>query len=108
MSRIEHFQIIGAHDLGSELIEAISNAAKRSGTDIILVVDNEKPELTYFDEMCFKNDQLKEEQFKIESIMSGEKKFKCKGKHQYREVRTTEGNLIKSSWVCECGRHTND
>lgn len=108
MSRINHLAIIGMGDLNSGLVEAISNAAKRPGNDIIIVVDNEKPELNYFDEMCFKNDQLKKEQFKIESILSGEKKFICKGKHQYREVRTTEGNLIKSSWVCECGRRTND
>ena len=34
----------------------------------------------------------------------GERDFICKGKHQYREVKETNGNLIKHSWVCQCGR----
>lgn len=37
------------------------------------------------------------------------KKFTCKGKHQYREVRNTVnegegGTLVSIDWVCECGR----
>jgi hypothetical protein len=36
------------------------------------------------------------------------KQFVCKGKHQYREVQEREdmgeGTLIKSIWICECGR----
>jgi len=30
----------------------------------------------------------------------GNKKFKCKGKHQYRENN--------GQWICECGRNIND
>lgn len=49
---------------------------------------------------------------KLESFF-GEKEFKCKGKHQYREVKTKEdvGNgevFIKIEWVCQCGRKIND
>jgi hypothetical protein len=30
--------------------------------------------------------------------------FICKGKHQYREVRTTENNVTKVEWICQCGK----
>lgn len=32
------------------------------------------------------------------------KEWVCKGKHQYREVTSKEGSLIKTKWVCQCGR----
>lgn len=35
---------------------------------------------------------------------SDEKKFVCKGKHQYREIVERDGSIISSKWVCECGR----
>lgn len=92
MNKLNDIIVIGMHDLGSGLTEAI---ARRSNNEIILVVDTEKPELNYFDTMCIKNEQLK-----LESIMSNEKKFKCKGKHQYR--------LVGTEWICECGRNVND
>ena len=37
-------------------------------------------------------------------LIYGEKQFICKGKHQYREVKTKEDNLTISKWVCQCGR----
>jgi len=38
----------------------------------------------------------------------GEKEFKCKGKHQYREVKETQDDgFIAVSWVCQCGRNIN-
>ena len=34
-----------------------------------------------------------------------EKKFICKGKHQYREVKEKqEGGLIYVKWQCQCGK----
>jgi hypothetical protein len=33
-----------------------------------------------------------------------EKKFICKGRHQYREVRETKNNVTKSYWICQCSR----
>jgi hypothetical protein len=45
--------------------------------------------------------------FKENEFYNG-KQFVCKGKHQYREVQEREdvgeGILIKSTWICECGR----
>lgn len=35
------------------------------------------------------------------------KQFICKGKHQYRETRVKEGNMILSTWTCQCGRKLN-
>lgn len=37
-------------------------------------------------------------------IFADEKKFVCKGKHQYREIVERDGSVISSNWVCECGR----
>ncbi len=36
----------------------------------------------------------------------GEKRFTCKGKHQYREVIAECGG--ESSWICQCGRNMKD
>lgn len=49
------------------------------------------------------------EQMPILDYIYNAKKFTCKGKHEYREVRNTVnkgegGTLIFVDWVCECGR----
>lgn len=95
--RLNHFNIIAIHDLGSGLIEAISSIALRSGNEVIVVVDTEKLNIS---DKINQLKSIKDEQFKIESIISGEKEFKCKGKHQYRQ--------IGKEWICECNRNIND
>ena len=37
---------------------------------------------------------------------SEEKKFICKGKHQYREVRNEATGKV--DWICQCSRNAND
>ncbi len=39
----------------------------------------------------------------LTSIHEG-KQFICKGKHQYKEVITKNGNFHRSTWICQCGR----
>ena len=40
------------------------------------------------------------------TIPSEEKKFICKGKHQYREVRNADTGKV--DWICQCSRNAND
>ena len=40
------------------------------------------------------------------TIPSEEKKFICKGKHQYREVRNEDTGKV--DWICQCSRNAND
>lgn len=85
------------------------------------IIPNEAPivtpekELTDLSKLFFKNEYveqsmeiIKESSIMVSAIRGKEKRFKCKGKHQYREVRTQEGNIIKAEWICECGRKIGD
>ena len=38
------------------------------------------------------------------AVIDREKKFICKGRHQYREVKETVNDVTNVSWVCQCGR----
>lgn len=38
-----------------------------------------------------------------------EKRFKCNGRHEYREVREeAKDGIIYTHWICQCGRKIND
>jgi len=40
--------------------------------------------------------------------LKAERKFICKGKHQYKEVRHRHDDTIIVEWICSCGRKTTD
>ena len=70
---------------------------------IVINAENNKKEQTVFTKtlpIIIKNTYQKE---LIEEV-----KFPCKGRHQYKEIRINEelsgGTLIKSSWICKCGK----
>lgn len=52
--------------------------------------------------------ELKQIAYKIEQRpeidVYYKKEFVCKGIHQYKQQQKNEGNIIKSTWVCQCGR----
>lgn len=73
------------------------------------LVDKTKAEVVVVDDgkdiSSLASMKVKETQQLVEMLKyPGEKVFVCKGKHQYREVVTEDGNIIKGQWICQCGR----
>lgn len=97
--------IVGA---GEDKVSIAKAFAEQGVHDIEIVTPEEAERLSNspFDKM------QDEGYFKIEMspVLKYDtgKEFVCKGKHQYREVRVNDGNFIKVSWVCQCGRKTTD
>ena len=78
--------LIGHVDHGkTTLVSAIKDLVDMNLENLIIVDDNEEPDII----KNFKYDPM--------PMLFSRKQFKCKGKHQYRQS-------MDGIWICECGR----
>jgi len=99
--------IVGHNDLGNTVL--VNMIKKEVGEEIIIVnredLDNEtvNDQLNrYFDTKKF-TDPIP---YVANNSLNyyGGKEFICKGKHQYREVKTESDGYTSVEWICQCGR----
>ncbi len=86
--------VIGGGFVGNAMLAQLH----AQGIEVVEIDDLKKESESYIDPKSFEITKLPELK------MPGEKEFKCKGIHEYREVREKKGNEIKVSWTCQCGK----
>lgn len=96
--------IIGGGHMDAQMSKVITEYMKVSMDEVIILdpadLKNNQQEIN----VVFDNPPIPYKAApKLESFF-GEKEFKCKGKHQYREVKTESDGYTSVSWICQCGR----
>jgi hypothetical protein len=88
------YLIVGSGDTAKELL-----AKHGYDADDVILVDSDN--LKKPDSMSLGD--LKKEFIPYSAPYTGEKEWKCKGKHQYRETLDESDGNPKVKWVCQCG-----